>query len=137
MAKVSVIIPAAGAGKRFASATNKIFQRIGGKPIFIRTLSMFNSRDDVCQVQLVVSAADMDDMLSRFGANLGLMGVDVPLPRTGQVFYFRSLREGAPIRFEAAKTSPTPEGSGFAIIVLLLSAAGVVVIALRARKNAA
>ncbi len=79
MAKVSVIIPAAGAGKRFASANNKIFQRIGGKPIFIRTLSMFNSRDDVCQVQLVVSGADMEDIQSRFGANLGLMGVDITL----------------------------------------------------------
>lgn len=79
MAKVSVIIPAAGAGKRFAAANNKILQHIGGKPIFIRTLSMFNSRDDVCQVQLVVSPADMDDIKSRFGANLGLMGVDITL----------------------------------------------------------
>ncbi len=60
MAKVSVIIPAAGAGKRFAAKGNKIFQRIGDQPVFIRTLEAFTMRDDVCQIQLVVSADDMD-----------------------------------------------------------------------------
>ncbi len=77
MAKVSVIVPAAGAGKRFGGRQNKIFQRIKGQPVFIRTLEAFTSRDDVVQVQIVVSAEDMAAMKERFGGNLGFMGVSI------------------------------------------------------------
>lgn len=78
MAKVSAIVPAAGAGKRFGGKSNKIFQRIGsGQPVFLRTLEAFTSRDDVCQVLLVAAAADMDELKQRFGSNLGFMGVKV------------------------------------------------------------
>lgn len=77
MAKVSVIVPAAGAGKRFGAKHNKIFQRIKGQPVFIRTLEAFTSRDDVCQIQLVVSAEDMPEMKERFAGNLGFMGVTI------------------------------------------------------------
>jgi len=79
MAKVSVIVPGAGAGKRFGGKTNKIFSRVKDQPVFIRTLEVFTSRQDVCQVQLVVSADDMDELRNRFGANLGFMGVKVVL----------------------------------------------------------
>ena len=75
MAKVSVIVAAAGAGKRFGGKQNKIFHRLKGQPVFIRTLEAFTSRDDVIQVQLVVSAEDMPAMKERFGGNLGFMGV--------------------------------------------------------------
>ncbi|MFA6134271.1 MAG: 2-C-methyl-D-erythritol 4-phosphate cytidylyltransferase [Phycisphaerae bacterium] len=75
MAKVSVIIPAAGAGTRFGSRQNKIFERIGNGPVFIRTLEVFTSRTDVCQILLVVSPADMAETRERFGGPLGFMGV--------------------------------------------------------------
>jgi 2-C-methyl-D-erythritol 4-phosphate cytidylyltransferase len=75
MLKVAVIIPAAGAGKRFGAAGNKIFQRMGDQPVFVRTLELFTSRDDVRDVQLVVSASDMDEIKARFGGHLGLLGV--------------------------------------------------------------
>ena len=77
MAKVSVIVPAAGAGKRYAGRQNKIFERIKDQPVFIRTLEAFSGRDDVCQIQLVVSAADMDEMKSRFGGHVGFMGASL------------------------------------------------------------
>jgi len=78
MAKVSVIVPAAGAGTRFGGKRNKIFERIGGgQPVFIRTLEAFTARDDVCQTQLVVSEADVDEMRERFGGNLGFLGVKI------------------------------------------------------------
>jgi len=77
MAKVSVIVPAAGSGVRFGAKENKIFQRIKGQPVFIRTLELFTNRDDVVQVQLVVSPADLADMKERFGGNLGFMGVSI------------------------------------------------------------
>jgi 2-C-methyl-D-erythritol 4-phosphate cytidylyltransferase len=75
MAKVSVIVPAAGAGKRFGGKGNKIFQRIGDQPVFIRTLELFTTREDVVQVHIVVSPADMDELKERYGGNLGFMGV--------------------------------------------------------------
>ena len=77
MSKVSVIVPAAGAGKRFGGKQNKIFHRIKGQPVFIRTLEAFTSRDDVVQVQIVISAEDMGEMKERFAGNLGFMGVTI------------------------------------------------------------
>ena len=75
MPKVSVIVVGAGAGRRFGGTESKIFQRIGGAPVFIRALEAFASRKDVCQLLLVISAADMEQVKERFGANLGFMGV--------------------------------------------------------------
>jgi len=75
MAKVSVIVPAAGAGKRFGGKENKIFQRIKSQPLFIRTLELFTSRDDVIQTQLVAAESDIETLKSRYGGNLGFMGV--------------------------------------------------------------
>jgi 2-C-methyl-D-erythritol 4-phosphate cytidylyltransferase len=78
MAKVSVIVPAAGAGKRYGGKQNKIFERIGGdQPVFLRTLEAFTSREDVCQTMLVASEEDMSALKSRFGPNLGFMGVKI------------------------------------------------------------
>ena len=38
----------------------------------------------------------------------GLMGVDVPLPTTGRVYYFRALHAGSPIHIDVS--DPTPSG---------------------------
>jgi len=73
--KVSVIIPAAGTGKRFGGAQNKIFERIGDKPMFLRTIEAFTGRDDVCQILLAVAPSEKDEMAKRFGGHLGFMGV--------------------------------------------------------------
>jgi len=75
MPKVSVIVVGAGAGRRFGGTESKIFQRIGGAPVFLRALEPFASRQDVCQILLVISAADIERVKERFGANLGFMGV--------------------------------------------------------------
>jgi len=89
--KVSVIIPAAGSGKRFGSEQNKIFQRIKGQPIFIRTLELFSGRDDVVQIQLVASSQDLGEIRERFGGNLGFMGV--------------TLSEGGPHRSDSVRNA--------------------------------
>ena len=91
MAKFAVSVPAAGAGKRFGAKGNKIFQRVGEQPVFIRTLELFTNRDDVCGVQIVVAAADMEEMKARFGPHLGFMGV--------------KLVEGGPTRPQSVKNA--------------------------------
>ena len=77
MAKVSVILPAAGSGTRFGGERNKIFQPIQGRPMFLRTLELFTRREDVVQVQLVVSPADMPEVSERLGGQLRSMGVNL------------------------------------------------------------
>jgi len=77
MAKVSVIVPAAGAGVRFGGDGNKIFRKIKSQPIFLRTLELFTGRDDVIQIQLVIAEADAETIKSKYGGNLGFMGVQV------------------------------------------------------------
>lgn len=75
MAKVAVIVPAAGSGKRFGGKENKVFAKINDTPLFVKSLELFVNRDDVCQVILAVSAADMETFKGKYGAHIGLMGV--------------------------------------------------------------
>jgi len=77
MARVAVILPAAGSGTRFGSERNKIFQPLGGRPLFLRTLELFTARPDVCAVRMAVSEADEAYLLDEFGAVLDEMGVVV------------------------------------------------------------
>ena len=77
MAKVAVIVPAAGSGKRFGGGQNKIFEKVGGQPMFLKTLEAFTNRDDVCQTLLVVAPADKDEITERFGGHLGFLGVSM------------------------------------------------------------
>ncbi|MHC4696366.1 MAG: 2-C-methyl-D-erythritol 4-phosphate cytidylyltransferase [Planctomycetota bacterium] len=75
MTKFAVIIPAAGKSERFGGGENKTFAKIDGRPMFIRTLEHFISRDDVCQTILAVAPEDAAIMKSKYSANLGFMGV--------------------------------------------------------------
>ena len=77
MKKVSVILPAAGAGRRFGAPTNKIFQLLGQREIFLRTIDLFASRDDVCQILLVASRDDIAELNERFGFQVADLGVEL------------------------------------------------------------
>lgn len=77
MQEVSVILPAAGSGKRFGAQTNKIFQQLSGREIFLRSIDLFARRDDVCQILLVASADDKAELSERFGAELTALGVEL------------------------------------------------------------
>jgi 2-C-methyl-D-erythritol 4-phosphate cytidylyltransferase len=99
MAKVSVIIPAAGAGERFGGES-KIFRPLAGKAVFIRTLEAFAGRGDVGQLLLVVSKSDMDAVRERFGAELAGMSVEMVV---GGATRTQSVRNAL------AKVAPTAE----------------------------
>ncbi len=77
MDKMSVIVVAAGSGERFGGAENKIFAKVGDQPLFLLALQLFVNREDVCQTILVVSSSDIGQMKSKYGANLGFMGVQL------------------------------------------------------------
>lgn len=75
MGKMSAIVVAAGSGERFGGGENKVFAVLDGQPLFLRALQLFVNREDVAQTILVVAPADLDQMKTKFGANLGFMGV--------------------------------------------------------------
>lgn len=75
MAKIAVIIVAAGKGERFGGKENKAFAKLDGRPMFLRSVEQFVNRDDVCQTILVISPQDEDYVKEKFGANLGFLGV--------------------------------------------------------------
>ena len=74
MSKFAVIIPAAGAGKRFGGDVKKPFTQLDGRPVFIRTIELFISRDDVAQILLAVAPDDYDVVREKYAANMMLMG---------------------------------------------------------------
>ena len=75
MAKIAVIIPAAGKGERFGGNEKKTFAKVEGQAVFLRSIQHFLQREDVCQTILAVAPEDQEEMKSKYAANLGFMGV--------------------------------------------------------------
>ncbi len=75
MAKVAVIAPAAGAGKRFGGDVKKPFARLDERPVFIRSIELFINRPDVVQTILTVAPDDYDVVREKYAANIMVMGI--------------------------------------------------------------
>ncbi len=74
MAKVAVIVTAAGAGKRFGGQVKKPFALIDARPVFIRSIELFLTREDVCQTILTVAPEDYEVVKEKYAANIMFMG---------------------------------------------------------------
>jgi 2-C-methyl-D-erythritol 4-phosphate cytidylyltransferase len=59
MTKVSAIIPAAGSGKRMGGKTSKQYLQIGGRPIIVETLSVFQKAEIIHDIILVAPPAEV------------------------------------------------------------------------------
>ena len=55
---VAVIMPAAGSGRRFGAATNKLFADLDGKPVWFRAAERLRSRAEVGRIVMAVSQQD-------------------------------------------------------------------------------
>jgi len=77
MSKVAVIIPAAGRSERFGEGESKTLAKIDGRAVFLRTLEHFVNREDVIQTILVVAGKEKEQVRSKYGPNLGFMGVQL------------------------------------------------------------
>lgn len=77
MAKIAVIVPAAGQSTRFGGKVKKPYTNLDGRPVVLRTLEHFINRPDVVQTILVVSPDDMEEVKRKYGANLSFMGVNL------------------------------------------------------------
>lgn len=78
MASYAVILPAAGASRRFHDkAYKKPFAPLGGRAVWLHSAERFVNRAEVKQVIVVISSADRDLFQQRFGANVAILGIDV------------------------------------------------------------
>src|SRR5881275_2254208 len=77
MSRFAVILPAAGKSSRFRDKEKKVFVNIDGRAVWLRAAELFVNRKDVVQTLVVVAAEDLDLFRSRYGAHLGLLGVEV------------------------------------------------------------
>lgn len=78
MPKVAVILAAAGGSSRFKDPHyKKQFAILNGKAVWLHSAEKFLNRDDVKQLIVVVSPEDRPDFVSKFGANLAVMGIDL------------------------------------------------------------
>lgn len=58
--KYTVMIPAAGSGQRMGAGTNKLFLQLGGKPIFVHTLEVFE-RDPAC-TNIIIAVKQQEEL---------------------------------------------------------------------------
>jgi 2-C-methyl-D-erythritol 4-phosphate cytidylyltransferase len=77
MPKFAVILPAAGKSTRFRDKDKKVFANIDGRAVWLRCAEAFISRNDVVQTIAVIAPEDLDNFKTRYGAHLGLLGVEV------------------------------------------------------------
>ena len=72
---VAAIICAAGPGTRFGGKRKKQFVDVGGRAVFVRSVELFDSRDDTKQILLGISEEDEEIVTVKWGANLKFFGV--------------------------------------------------------------
>jgi 2-C-methyl-D-erythritol 4-phosphate cytidylyltransferase len=78
VASFAVILPAAGKSSRFHDKHyKKVFAPLDGRAVWLHSAEKFVNRDDVKQVILVISPADMEYFRGKFGANAAILGIEV------------------------------------------------------------
>jgi 2-C-methyl-D-erythritol 4-phosphate cytidylyltransferase len=75
--RFAVILPAAGKSSRFRDKEKKVFANLAGRAVWLRSAELFVNRKDVSRVVVAVAPEDQDTFKQRFGAHLGLLGVQV------------------------------------------------------------
>jgi 2-C-methyl-D-erythritol 4-phosphate cytidylyltransferase len=78
MPTFAVILPAAGSSSRFGDPRRKKpFIELKGRPVWVRSLELFLSRDDVKQALIVLPPDEIDWFKEKFRANLAFMNVEI------------------------------------------------------------
>ena len=81
--RIAVIIPAAGAGRRFSPSADsaelgkkgKVEHDLAGRPVFLRAVELFFNRSEVVQTILAVNPDDLEEFKLRWGDKLVFHGV--------------------------------------------------------------
>ena len=75
--KVGVIICAAGASSRFGGKRKKPFVDVDGRAVFLRSVEIFSSREDVKQILLAIAPEDEELVSVKWGPNLKFYNVKI------------------------------------------------------------
>jgi 2-C-methyl-D-erythritol 4-phosphate cytidylyltransferase len=77
MAKVAVILPAAGRSSRFGGPKKKVFCELDGRPIWLRSLDPFLQHPEVVQRILVLSPDDLDSFREHYAGHLAFLDLEL------------------------------------------------------------
>jgi 2-C-methyl-D-erythritol 4-phosphate cytidylyltransferase len=77
MPRIAVILPAAGKSSRFRDKEKKVFANVDGRAVWLRAAEAFVNRPDVVQTLVVFAPEDLDLVRTRYGAHLGLLGIEI------------------------------------------------------------
>ncbi len=78
MAKVAVIMPAAGRSSRFRDKFyKKPFVPLAGKAVWLHSAERFLSRNDVVQLIMVISPEDREEFSRKYAANVAILGIEI------------------------------------------------------------
>ena len=77
MSHFAVILPAAGRSSRFGGKEKKPFALLDGRAVWLRTVELFITRNDVCQTLLVVAPEDRELFRTRYAPNIAFLDVQV------------------------------------------------------------
>ena len=78
MAKFAVILAAAGKSNRFHDPHyKKPFVPLAERAVWLHSAEKFLHRDDVQQLVVVISSEDREAFMSKFAANVAILGIDV------------------------------------------------------------
>lgn len=78
--KTAVILPAAGAGRRFAESgpqRSKLELELNGRPVLLRSVMLFARRPQVAQIIVAAPPDDLDAFRLRWGDQLAFHGVQI------------------------------------------------------------
>ncbi len=77
MSRFAVILPAAGRSSRFGGKEKKPFATLDGRAVWLRTVELFITRNDIGQCLLVISPEDRELFRTRYAANIAFLDVQV------------------------------------------------------------
>jgi len=78
VAKFAVILPAAGASRRFKDKHyKKPFAPLAGRAIWLHSAERFLGRDDVFQLVLAIAPDDREQVDFKFSSNVAILGIEV------------------------------------------------------------
>jgi 2-C-methyl-D-erythritol 4-phosphate cytidylyltransferase len=77
MSKFAVILPAAGRSSRFRDKEKKPFVALDGRPVWLRSVELFVTREDVCQCVLIIAPDDDETFRRRNTAHLAFLDVQL------------------------------------------------------------
>lgn len=75
--KIALIIPAAGTSSRYGANRSKLAEDLGGRPVLLRTVELFNKRPEVHGIIVAGPPDNLEEFKFRFGDQLAFHGATV------------------------------------------------------------